>query len=348
MYSTPQQCHIAIDYELQQINSNRKQSIDPAYYDMALNEGVLQFIETRSSNKSNLKHEGFEESQKRYDDLKDLKRQVSLSCIVDSEYYQRGYIILPSDYLKYTSSEVIITYNKQGFGIPITIEKSSSIMVYDLSKIVYPFPITSTFKIGTGVAQIDITNLIRLVKSTRGKFYAINVILDSLRKQGYDAYYETFNGEYKHEMLYIVSKLGVDLGTPLTITGLIGVSRTINSLVYSSTDKQTITNQSSVELLPTSGVRDVLNNYHSSRNRHSNPVADIIEDHLNIYHNSNFLPLTTILTYIKRPRLIDINSNTMCEITVPQEVIKLAVLHLKGILKDEGYNISANEKIINE
>ena len=349
MYTTVQQCHVALDYEIQQINSNRKQAINPAYYDMALNEAVLQFIETRSSNKSNLKHEGFEESEKRYDDLKNLKRQRTFDCLVDTDYYQRGYIIFPSNYLKYTPSEVIISYNKQGLSTPVKAERSYSVMVYDLSKIVYPFPTTSSFKVGVGADQVDISNLLRIVKSDRGKFYAINLIIDKLRNIGYEAYYETFNGEYKHESLYVVSPLGKSLLTPITATNIVGVSSKIILNVFDSADaSQPSTHQSSIELLPTSAVRDVLNNYHGSRNRHSNPVADIIEDHLNIYYNDNFIPLKVILTYIKRPRLIDLNTNTMCEITVPQEVIKLAVLHLKGILKDEGYNISANEKIINE
>lgn len=348
MYTTVQQCHVALDYELQQINSNRKQAINPAYYDMALNEAVLQFIETRSSNKTNLKHEGFEESQKRYDDLKDLKRQISLSCIIDAEYYQRGYIILPSNYLKYIPSEVVISYNKQGFDTLIGVYNTTSIIEYDLSKIVYPFPANSKFIVGSGSNEVDISDLVRTVKTVRGKFYTINIVLDTLRQIGYDAYYETFNGVYKHETLFVVSKLGEALITPLTVTDLIGISKVTTSKIYGNVSTQPITDQNAIELLSTSAVRDVLNNYHGSRNRHSNPVADIIGDHLNIYYNDNFIPLKVVLTYIKRPRLININTNTMCEITVPQEVIKLAVLHLKGILKDEGYNISANEKIINE
>lgn len=344
MYTTVQQCHVAIDYELQQINSNRKQAINPAYYDMALNEAVLQFIETRSSAKQNLKREGFEESQKRYDDLKDLKRRVKLPCNVDSTYANSVYTLLPGDYLKMIPSEVAVSYSKQG-----TVLTSNSITrtlkVYDLSKIVYPF--NGSFVVVSGSTTIDISDSIKTVKTSRGKFYAINVIIDTLRRLGYDVYYETFDSAYSPEKLYVLtsnapiiaSNLINNISIPISVT-------TVDTLL--NTTSNLPTDQNALELVSSGDVRTILDNYHSSRNRHTNPICDLIGDRLNVYYNNTFAPVSVILNYIKKPRLIDHLTNTMCEITVPQEVIKLAVLHLKGILKDEGYNISANEKIINE
>jgi len=52
MYNTVKEMHIALDMGLQQIDSNRKQSISPEHKDMALNYAVLQFIETRSNPKT--------------------------------------------------------------------------------------------------------------------------------------------------------------------------------------------------------------------------------------------------------------------------------------------------------
>jgi len=336
MYSTVKQCHVAIDYELQQINSNRKQAISPYYYDIALNEAVLQFIETRSSSKQNIKREGFEESQKRYDDLKDLKVQRGLSCRRPngSTFGYKEFAILPGDYLKMIPSEVAIAYNKQGM-TPVLLDTTNVIKLYDLSQITYPF--TGSLKLGTGSSQIDVTKYIQTVKTDNGKFYAINIIIDKLRQLGYDTFYEDYDGMYLPNTLFVDTP-----NIPIE-----GINYTTRTTTYKSITNS-FTQQRSLELVSTSDVRTILDNYHSSRNRHSNPICELFGDRLNVYYNADFVPVSVILNYIKRPRLIDHISNTMCEITVPQEVIKLAVLHLKGILKDEGYNISANEKIINE
>lgn len=336
MYSTVKQCHIAIDYELQQINSNRKQAIDPHYYDIALNESVLQFIETRSSAKQNVKREGFEESQKRYDDLKALKKQVSLTCKKgDSSINNyKAFAILPGDYLKMIPSEVAIAYNKQGI-TPTLTDVITSVKLYDLSQITYPF--TGSIKVGVGGKQIDISTYIQTVKTDSGKFYAINIIIDKLRQLGYNVFYEDYDGTYSHNTLFIETS-----GIPIT-----GITYTATSITTQSIDNS-FTRHASLDLLSTSDVRTTLDNYHSSRNRHNNPICELVGDRLNVYYNANFVPTSVVFNYIKKPRLIDYISNTMCEIAVPQEVIKLAVLHLKGILKDEGYNISANERIINE
>lgn len=336
MYSTVKQCHVAIDYELQQINSNRKQAIDPHYYDIALNEAVLQFIETRSSSKQNIKREGFEESQKRYDDLKDLKRQIGLACRKGDASINnyKAFAILPGDYLKMIPSEVAIAYNKQGI-TPTLTDTTNTVKLYNLNQITYPF--TGSIKVGIGSKQVDITNYIQTVKTDNGKFYAINIIVDTLRQLGYNVFYEDYDGTYLHNTLFIDTP-----NIPITGINYTTLSTTVQSITNS------FTRHTSLELVSTSDVRTILDNYHASRNRHNNPICELIGDRLNVYYNANFVPVSVVFNYIKKPRLIDYISNTMCEITVPQEVIKLAVLHLKGILKDEGYNISANEKIINE
>ena len=341
MYTTVQQCHIAIDFELQQVNSNRKQSIDPNYYDIALNEAVIQFVETRSSSKGNIKREGFEESQKRYDDLKNLKTQTILKCLYDPEYYQRAYCIIPSDYVKLIPSEIVISYNKEGINEPALTSVNINLLKYDLSS--FEFNTHPTIKLGLGNNQVDVSSAINTIKTDNGRFYAINVILDTLRRLGYSVYYETFDNIYNPQTLIITSKIGENIVNPI-----VGIPLTSTDSISVKTFANYPNKQSSLDLLSTGDVRNSLDNYHASRNRHLKPISDIIGNRVNVYYNDNFTPVNFVFNYIKKPRLIDHITNTMCEITVTQELIKLAVLHLKGILKDEGYNISANEKIINE
>ena len=63
------QMHTNQDLEGQNINSKVRNSIEPEEIDWLLNLAQIQFTKNRISNKTNSKKEGFEETQKRYDDL---------------------------------------------------------------------------------------------------------------------------------------------------------------------------------------------------------------------------------------------------------------------------------------
>jgi hypothetical protein len=110
MYSTPTELHAIIDAELEHISSNRKQSIKPEMIDWFLNGSVLQYIENKSNPKTNLKREGFEDSQKRYDDLRELKRVLNVtSCYNDSTSM---FANLPYNYYKLICADIDTYYNR--------------------------------------------------------------------------------------------------------------------------------------------------------------------------------------------------------------------------------------------
>ena len=75
MYSSIASIHIALDSRLQILNSNRKQSIHPEEYDMAVNDAILTVLKQRFSPELNSKKQGLEESIKRYTDYLLLKEK---------------------------------------------------------------------------------------------------------------------------------------------------------------------------------------------------------------------------------------------------------------------------------
>ena len=111
MYNSVREMHIAIDHGLQHISSNRKQSINSYLKDLALNYSVLQFIELRSSGKT-IDGKGFEDSQKRYDDLKELKRTTGIIPTYKQEGIDQVFVIQPNDYYKLIGSTSRVIYNK--------------------------------------------------------------------------------------------------------------------------------------------------------------------------------------------------------------------------------------------
>ena len=94
MYSSIASIHIALDSRLQILNSNRKQSIHPEEYDMAVNDAILTVLKQRFSPELNSKKQGLEESIKRYTDLSSLKRETPLDLYWDGK---SQYFNLPSD-----------------------------------------------------------------------------------------------------------------------------------------------------------------------------------------------------------------------------------------------------------
>jgi len=76
---TISEMHIAFDLLLDKVNSLQYPSFLPEEKDFFLNQAIRRFVKTRYSG-FNSKKEGFEESQKRIDDLRTLVRELTIPC----------------------------------------------------------------------------------------------------------------------------------------------------------------------------------------------------------------------------------------------------------------------------
>jgi hypothetical protein len=96
--------HIQLQQELNKINSALYDVLLPQEIDMAFNKNIEMFINQRYANKSNKKQEGFEQSQKRTDDLKSLVTVYKNKAILGTnfqnsfDYDKRALLVLPEDY----------------------------------------------------------------------------------------------------------------------------------------------------------------------------------------------------------------------------------------------------------
>lgn len=73
--------HIAFDLELDKVNSLQYPSFTTSEKDYFINKSIRKFVKTRYSG-INAKREGFEQTQKRIDDIRTLVREVTVPCIV--------------------------------------------------------------------------------------------------------------------------------------------------------------------------------------------------------------------------------------------------------------------------
>tara|TARA_R100000544_G_scaffold36543_1_gene25065 strand:- start:648 stop:1844 length:1197 start_codon:yes stop_codon:yes gene_type:complete len=106
------QMHIAIQQGVDKINSLQADMLLPQEIDIELNKSMSRFLNTKYG-RNNIYGKGFEESQKRIDDLRTLVKEYSGSAIY-KERYSNDYFVdqfrLPTDYLYLVNqrSEILI------------------------------------------------------------------------------------------------------------------------------------------------------------------------------------------------------------------------------------------------
>ena len=89
---TISEMHDAFKLELDKIESLQYPSFTTNEVDYWLNRAIREFVKTRYSG-INPKREGFEQSQKRIDDLRTLVREVTVPCTITGAIKPNGYVL---------------------------------------------------------------------------------------------------------------------------------------------------------------------------------------------------------------------------------------------------------------
>lgn len=91
---TNQEMHIDFRAKFNKINSNKNKAFFTQEIDLFLNDQMDAFVETRSTPKSNHKGEGFEETQKRLDDIRTVLKEATTSQDIVDTYPTYSKLIL--------------------------------------------------------------------------------------------------------------------------------------------------------------------------------------------------------------------------------------------------------------
>jgi hypothetical protein len=107
--------HILLDQELNKVNSALYDILTPQEKDIAFNKNIEKFVKQRYGANSNAKQKGFEQSQKRIDDLRELvKINYSLTAYKpsfdDIDFNSMVKAELPSDYCLSINTRSQISY----------------------------------------------------------------------------------------------------------------------------------------------------------------------------------------------------------------------------------------------
>ena len=325
MYETVKELHIEIEQRIQQITSNRHRSIAPQFIDMMLNRAAVKYIQTKSNRKTNYKGEGLEDSKKRVDDIQSLKRETPWLKLKrdkqDADYPNRAFVILPGDYLKLISSTSRLTYGKARLVenlhevYPDDEVKNLYYHLIDLSKIALTGDEFNGQIIVNG-NEIDISDILSLYDSDSDKI---------------DLY---LIGRYYKDCIIITSNVKDEIALKVNNTD-------IPVITYNTTYDEFVNvgnKFSENDLIATENIRATLNNFYGNKNRHLNPISELVDDRLFVYYGDDFCVDAVKISYIKKPRLFNIDINQMSDMEVTPDFIDSVVSDILLVLKDDSFS----------
>lgn len=343
MYTTVKEMHIALDMGLQHINSNRKQSISPYHKDIALNYAVLQFIENRTNPVTNVRKEGLEDTQKRYDDLRELKKSVLLDVLLDSN---KPFVIFPGDYYKLISSGARTKYFNSNKPNPVKTKK----LYYSIIPFTRNMKEFDNFRI-TQNSKVGNTTLYDFSKDVGMKGMALEedikfMIINNILSKSSNIHWEYWNDIHKPNSFIIINESS-DVGYTIGYDSIVEkyYSNTVSYKSYASYPGDNIV---PIDLISSQYEFEAQNNYYTSKNRHKNPMGFIEGSRLYLQTSDYFITSFVSVNYYKKPKTINHATGQMCELTINREIVDLALQRLKAYIKDDGYQHTLNENQIIE
>lgn len=381
MYSTIREIHIWLNQRIQQITGNRHRSIAPELLDMVLNEAVINYCEDKLDYKTNEATQGAEQTAKRVDEFRALKVITNpLPFIYDTPQsdnsgfkennHERGYFLLPGNYLRYINARVTTKFSKLEANIVVngsttadyTIVGLSNINLIDGNTITGDVTATMQVIIGSGTGQriitINIADLIPLITYYDSEedvdiYPFVQTVGDRLRQNGVDVYWERFDGEY-HPQSFIVSYMWnrVNINPFITINNNsyeLGItqnfqSRTVRIYRNRSELRDPGFTEYDVDLMGSNIITTARKNVYMNRMRHYSPPGEIIGDRLYVYTTPNYTIDEISLTYYKRPQYFISSINQMTDIQITTDLMESAVSRLLEMLKDEAYQYVKQDK----
>jgi len=348
MYNTVEELHIALDQSLQNINSNRRGIIKPQEKDWLLNETQFRLIDIIMDAR---KTKGYEDDQLNYDALLPVKELVELPIIpIDNK---SGYAILPSDYLHRDSLAANVVFNCGDVPkaikinrvvMELTIPEDNNNPKYD------DFTITIT----SDMSFIDIFKLSDYGYSGFNKsksfFIIVGLVIDALREQGFDVYWERYNDIYKRNTFFIIP-------TTTTISTITSIDATYgNTSINGTFDIQEyrvnietgykVIDNTPTGLVSTEDINDMLKSsfFNTVPDK---PIITLSKHIVTVYYTNDWFINRVKLRYIKRPMLINSIAGQMTNLkNISDKIVQMTVQNIKAKIEDRGYQAIVNENLI--
>lgn len=338
---TVQEMHIGLDVELQKIASNSIDAFLPEHKDWALNEEVIRYVKSKLNPESDDKKRKFQETQKRFDDIRPLITPLSLSTYRYND--DAVFSFLPSNYFSLVNDRSLTTdLCGKTFTLQTTVETKhiTAIRVVDDADLYDIFTLTIN-----GVVVYTWNNALHEITDTSAKFVVINNLIEILNELGYQCKYDKLNEIEKSG--YILIETSVSATMIVNYTGLTETF-TSTSHIYNKVTNIKPTVESPNRLTNTEILFDVLPSSFAGTMA-SSPISTLEQNRLIVYHKKKFICANLNISYIRKPRKIDIFLNRNCDLdeNVHSEIVSNTAKYLASLTQGQLQGI-INENLLKE
>ena len=362
--------HIAVNQGVDKIHSLQADILLSEEIDHELNKNILRFINQRFTPLGNKYQQGFEQSQKRIDDLRTLLTEATLD-VTFKENLLNGKIFvdkgqLPSDYLYLVRQSSKVAINRCQ-PIKFSFETGEAffgitIDAADLSKDDSYFTSFQYFENPSVNTSIDIYNDPDGVLNSTS-FPIQPTVLDYLVTNGSNtpagfispgfAALPTLN----FDKLIIVINVDAIQFQPGVSQALLtysdGSTKSFNFVNESPDSKRIPTGLTTKEIHPNKFVQhdDIFKLLTDpfNKTKHTAPLSTITNDQIEVYTDDTFLIEDLRVLYIKKPDTVSKTSTPQVNCNLPdhthQEIVDMTVSTILGNISDPRYQISAAEKM---
>lgn len=355
MYTTAKEVHVYIDGAIQNISSNRKQSVQPPFIDMVLNNAVGEYICSKFPERSQGKD--FDSTLKRYTDFSVLKTSKQAVPHLVNTFTTVARVKTPANVLK-VFDNIAVSYLKPSLNTNITVQdvNSLSIKINDSvlqdSRAFIGFSYTVFKGIGSPdrikkTVNIDLTDVIATIGDVKGIFYLYDYLIDVLTNiYDLDVRFVSTTAIFSERELLITfppSAIIVDYVNRASIT-YSSITDTFTVPKVNNLDKIRF---APVSFLPSSEIKVALSDYYGKKNLHLNPIGEMTREGIDVFY-TDFLPVSISIDYLRKPKRFDIRTGQIPEINITKDFMDYAVKEFLLILNSPNYDRVAAETIKNQ
>ena len=311
---TIHECHIDFLSKLQEQSSFQYQHLQAEEIDWILYQHQYRFIREVMDPKNN-KHEGFEWTQRRYDEIESLITEKSLTAFVKDENNVMAY--LPADYYRLINDSSLVGASCQ----PTGSNSEASELNYSVIPFVYQaytrYQITVNLDAGGDITYDSLLHFSSGVSADLSQALVKDVLDFYNLAEGNGGvkaavYWETF-GELYHPNSFIVTFV-TDEGNVLDLVSTnitiddVGAISSYEILPYQVNTKVTTTSTKLVDnRLVTSQIIRRANKNPFMRTRIDSPLSTIERGRIIVNHQSLFDIYGLVISYIRTPRMVSLS-----------------------------------------
>lgn len=367
---TIQEMHIAVNLGVQKIASFQADNFLPQEIDHELNIAMDRFIKQRYYPMGNKYQKGFEQSQKRIDDLRNLVVNSKIAAYYNRESVENGNFFverarLPQDYLFLVNALTNIRFNCNGAVVPtetsvsrvyFSVSLNSPIEGYVLKSIEYYDPANPS-NIGGYFIKND-SGMDYGYYSDPANYLLGIIPSDSKQDEGIAEDYELTPTVDSNTLLlrapdttYVANgwrTVWVNLLTEAETVVEYPGTPTVTTLVRRD-DENYPTKKVPMKYVQHDDIHAILYDPFNTT-KHKYPKYTIQENFIDVYSDNSFIPIFVELTYIRHPRRMNSIQGVGCELPehTHQEIVEMAIQSILEEIESPRYQTQSREVLESE